>query len=200
MFPDSFQSDRQHARGICHHTLSQYPTSATWKAQQCYRTKEDIQTELREMTRQDIIIQQVTLILWVSLLTYHNKDNGIHRVCLDSEDLNKPIICNHHKAPTSGDNTHRLTASNTYYKSDFKNGFWSIHYTHKCFLLTTFYIHLVRYDFKIYALWFKDVSGCLINGNLSNSRNILEFYASMMMRVYGCWEKEHNVNLLFGSR
>ena len=46
---------------------------------------------------------------WVSSLTYPRKSDGTICPCLDPHDLNKAIICEHYKAPTLEEISHKLS-------------------------------------------------------------------------------------------
>ena len=77
--------------------------------------KGEIDNQLKEMTVPDIITPQVELTTLVSSLTHPCKRDGILRVCLDPKDLNKAIICEHHKATILEEITHKLAGATTNY-------------------------------------------------------------------------------------
>ena len=60
---------------------------------------------------------------WVCSHTCHSMSNGTLRVCLDPKDLNKAIICEHHKASILEEMIHKLAGSTTYCKLDTKMAF-----------------------------------------------------------------------------
>ena len=78
-----------------------------------YRGQGRARNQLKEKTTQDVITPQVGPAARVSSLTHLHKSSSTLRVCLDPKDLNKAIICKHHKAPTLEEITHRLTGSTT---------------------------------------------------------------------------------------
>ena len=64
---------------------------------------------------------------WISSLTYSRKPDGTFCPCLDPHDLNKAIIREHYKAPTSDEISHRLSGATVFSKVDTKDGFWRIY-------------------------------------------------------------------------
>ena len=84
---------------------------------------------------------------WVSSLTYPHKPNGSLCICLDPHNLNKAIIRQHYKAPTSEEISHKLSGATVFSKLDAKDGFWSIHLDTPSSYLTTFNKHKGQYRF-----------------------------------------------------
>ena len=66
--------------------------------------REKIEKTLKEMEDLQTIAPVTRPTKWISLLTYHTKPDGSLRICLDLHDLNKAIIREHYKAPTSRGN------------------------------------------------------------------------------------------------
>ena len=85
-------------------------------------------------------------VLILSLI-YPQKANGSIHVCLDLKDLNKVIICKHHKTSILEEVTYKLDGSKVLSKLDAHNGFWSTHVDYGLSLLTTLNTHLGKYRF-----------------------------------------------------
>ena len=64
--------------------------------------RDDIKDELDDMESQGIItkLKEGEPTAWVNSLVYRRKPNGKLRICLDPNDLNKPISREHHMIPT----------------------------------------------------------------------------------------------------
>ena len=101
-------------------------------------SKEAIDKELDYLIEEEIIMEQVEPTPWVSSVTFLRKPNGDVRVCLDSSNLNKAIIREHHKPMTVEEIAHELAGATVYTKADALKAFLQIHLTHEASLLTTF--------------------------------------------------------------
>ena len=84
---------------------------------------------------------------WVSSFTYPRKSDGSICPCLDPCNLNKAIICEHYKAPTLEEISHKLSGGTVSSKLDAKDGFWSIHLNTPSSYLTTFNTHKGHYQY-----------------------------------------------------
>ena len=99
------------------------------------------------MVHQGIIEKQMEPTPWVSSLTYPKKPNSKLRICLDPKDLSKVIIQENHKALTLEEIAHVLTGATKFSKVDGNKAFFGMHLTEQVSLLTTFNMHLSRYQF-----------------------------------------------------
>ena len=85
---------------------------------------------------------------YLSSITYTQKANGEHCLCLDPHDLNRAICHNHHKMPTIEEVAHEFTNSHYFTKLDAHHGYWSIVLDEESSLLTTFNSPFGRYCFQ----------------------------------------------------
>ena len=104
-------------------------------------SKEAIDKELDYLIEEEIITEQVEPTPWVSSVMFPRKPNGEVRVCLDSSNLNKAIIREHHKPMTVEEIAHELAGATVHTKADALKAFLQIHLMHKASLLTTFNSH-----------------------------------------------------------
>ena len=79
--------------------------------------------ELDYLIEEEIIMEQVEPTPWVSSLTFPMKLNGEVRVCLDTSNLNKAIIREHHKPMTVEEIAHKLVQSHLLHKGQCFEGF-----------------------------------------------------------------------------
>ena len=159
--------------------------------------KEEIEALLKEMTAQDIITPQMELIHRISSLTYPVKSNETMRVCLDTKDLNKTIMCKYHKALTLEEITYRLAGSTKCSKLDVKYVFGAFILRLKSSLLITFNSHLGRYTFKCMPFSLKmsrDIFQMNIDQIVERCLRVLCIHNDLC--IYGKLEREHNLNLI----
>ena len=107
-------------------------------------SKEAIDKELDYLIEEEIIMEQVEPIPWVSSVTFPRKPNGEVRVCLDPSNLNKAIIREHHKPMTVEEIVHELAGATVYTKADALKAFLQIHLTHEASFLMMFNSHRGR--------------------------------------------------------
>ena len=81
-------------------------------------SKEAIDKELDYLIEEEIIMEQVQPMPWVSSVTFPRKPNGEVRVCLDPSNLNKAIIREHHKPMTVEEIAHELARATVYTKAN----------------------------------------------------------------------------------
>ena len=152
---------------------------------------------IQDMVDQEIITPVKEPMEWVSFLTYPKKPNGSLCICLDPRDLNKAIICEHYKAPTLDEITHKLSGAKVFSKSDAKDSFWSIHPDKKSSYLTTFNTHMGHCQFPcmpsglkmsqdVFRLWMDQITDWLPGIIAIHDDNC----------VYGKDTAEHDRNLL----
>ena len=105
------------------------------------KSKEVIDKELDYLIEEEIIItDQVEPTPWICSVTFLIKSNREVRVCLDTSNLNRAIIREHHK-PMMVEIVHKLARATVYTKADALKAFLQIHLTHEAPLLTTFNSH-----------------------------------------------------------
>ena len=110
-------------------------------------SKEAIDKELDYLIEEEIIMEQVEPMPWVSSVTFPRKPNREVRVCLDPSNLNKAIIREHHKPMMVEEIAHELAGATVYTKADALKAFLQIHLTHEASLLTMFNSHRGRLQF-----------------------------------------------------
>ena len=166
-----------------------------WKVPIEHKAK--IEKELNDMVHQGIIVKQMEPTPWVSSLMYPKKPNGKLRICLDPKDLNKAIIWEHHKAQTLKEIAHILTRATKFSKVDGNKAFFGMHLTEQVSLLTTFNMHLGRYQFlrvpfglkmsqDIFQMWMDDI--------VTQCPCVLAIHDDVF--VYGKDDKDHDANLV----
>ena len=132
--------------------------------------REEIEKALQKMVDNEIITPVTEPTKWVSSLTYPRKSDGSIHPCFDPCDLNKAIICEHYKAPTLEEISHKLSNATVFSKLDAKDGFWSIH------LDTPFFIsHNIQHTQRmlsgpLHAIWTQDVPECFPDAHGSDHR------------------------------
>ena len=134
---------------------------------------------------------------WVSSLTYSRKSDGIICPCLDPHILNKAIICEHYKAPTLEEISHKLSSTTVFPKLDAKDGFWSIHLDTPSSYCTIFNTHkgCYRYLHMPFGLKMsKDVFQMCMDQITYRLPGIIAIHNDIC--VYGKTREEHNTNLL----
>jgi len=110
--------------------------------------KQDIERQLHDMLKTNIIRRVDEPTDWVSSITWSLKNNNTWRICLDARDVNKAVKRPHHKTPTLEEIQHKLTGAKVFSKLDAKNGYWSVHLDQESQLLTTFNSPLGRLCFR----------------------------------------------------
>ena len=116
------------------------------------KSKEAIDKELDYLIEEEIIMGQVEPTPWVSSVTFPMKPNGEVRVCLDTSNLNKAIIREHHKPMTVEEIAHELARATVYTKANALKAFLQIQFTHKASLLMTFISHRGCFNFYGFLL------------------------------------------------
>ena len=94
MFPDSFDDMGKYSITLNHNV----PPIQERKCRVPKKAKEEIKSQLKQMTIQDIIMPQVEPTPCASSLIHFETSYGTFRVCLITKDLNKAFIHEHHKA------------------------------------------------------------------------------------------------------
>ena len=90
------------------------------------------------MTEQGIIAPVTAPTPWDSSLVAVPKKNGMLRLCLDPEDLNKAVQREHYPLPTIEDVARRLQGAKVFTKLDVRSSFWHITLDSPSSYLTTF--------------------------------------------------------------
>ena len=91
---------------------------------------------------------------WVNSIVVVQKPNGSLRICLDPVDLNKWVQHPYHPIPSFDDVAAKCSGSNTFFKLDSRQGYWSMELDEESSLLTTFSTifgrnHWKRYPFGV---------------------------------------------------
>jgi len=97
--------------------------------------RDQLKAELDKMTEQGIIAPVTAPTPWDSSLVAVPKKNGMLRLCLDPEDLNKAVQREHYPLPTIEDVARRLQG---FTKLDVRSSFWHITLDSPSSYLTTF--------------------------------------------------------------
>ena len=159
--------------------------------------KAEIEKELNDMVRQGIIAKQMEPTPWVSSLMYLKKPNGKLRICLNPKDLNKAIIRENHKALTLEEIAHELTGATKFLKVDGNKAFFGMHLTEQASLLTTFNMHLGRYQFLCVPFRLKmsqDIFQMQMDDIVAQCPGILAIHDDIF--IYGKDDKDHDANLV----
>ena len=83
---------RQYTRWTLHHTWPPASHQCNMEEVESKKGKEEIETQLREMTMEGISTPQAEPTTWMSSPICPHKANWTLRVCMDQKDLNKAII------------------------------------------------------------------------------------------------------------
>ena len=159
-------------------------------------SKEAIDKELDYLIEEEIITEQVEPTPWVSSVTFPMKPNGEVRVCMDSSNLNKAIIREHHKPMTVEEIAHELARATVYTKADALKAFLQIHLTHEASLLTTFNshrgcLHFLRMPFG--AKMSQDVFQLWMDAILEQCPGVIGIHEDMV--IFGMGQEDHDANL-----
>ena len=158
--------------------------------------RDEIKSELDDMTENGIIRKVAEPTDWVSSIVYVRKSNGKLRLCLDPKDLNKDIMRCHHRTPTLEELTHKLSGAKFFSKLDAKNGYWSVKLDQESQLLTTFNSPFGRYCFRrmpFGLVMSQDVFQQKMDMILEGCPGTLALIDDVI--VYGKNKQEHNENL-----
>lgn len=107
--------------------------------------REQLKSELTEMTEKGIICPVTEPTQWISSLVCVPKKNGKLRICLDPKDLNSAICRENYPLPTIEDISTRLYNAKVFTKLDVRNGFWHVPLDEESSFLTTFNTPFGRY-------------------------------------------------------
>ena len=100
-----------------------------------------------EFINQGVIVPVEEPADWVSSLAYSWKASEKLQVCLDTNDLNASIRCDHEKTPTVEEITHELAGSTCFTKLDGTSFYLCIVLNYESSLLTTFNTPWARFRF-----------------------------------------------------
>ena len=75
---------------------------------------------------------------WVSQLVLTKKKNGQIRICIDPQELNKALLCEHYILPVLEDTLHEMRDSRFFSKADLSSGYWHVELDEESSHLTTF--------------------------------------------------------------
>ena len=155
-------------------------------------SKEAIDKELDYLIEEEIITEQVEPTPWVSSVTFPRKPNGEVRVYLDTSNLNKAIIREHHKPMTV-----ELAGVTVYTKADALKAFLQIHLTHEASLLTTFNSHrewlrFLRMPFG--AKMSQDVFQLRMDAILEECPGVIGIHDDIV--IFGVDQEDHDANLI----
>ena len=117
--------------------------------------------------------------------------------CLDPHDLNKVIICEHYKAPTLEEISHKLSGTTVFSKLDAKDGFWSMHLDTPSSYLTTFNTHEGHYRYLCMPFGLK-MSQDVFQMHMEQITDRLPGIIAIQddICVYSKTREEHDTNLL----
>ena len=113
-----------------------------------YALNSRLETKLKDMVKQGVIVSVDEPTDWVSSLVVVEKKNGTLRVCLDPRDLNRAIKREHHPTPRPEDVAAKLHGKKVFSIIDQKDGYWQIKLDEKSSKLCTFNTPFGRYRFR----------------------------------------------------
>ena len=100
--------------------------------------KDNLQAELRRLTKLQIIEPVSKPTKWVSSMVTTKKPNGDIRICIDPKDLNEALQRSHYPIPTMDDVLPQLNNAKIFTTVDMKCGFWQVKLDDASADLTTF--------------------------------------------------------------
>ena len=107
--------------------------------------RDKLKQTLEHLTQQGIITPVTEPTDWISSMVVVTKKNGMLRICLDPNDLNRAVQREHYPLPTIKDITTRLHGAKLFTVLDVKNGFWHVALDEQSSFLTTFYTPFGRF-------------------------------------------------------
>ena len=128
---------------------------------------------------------------------YPKKANGKLKICLNSKDFNKAIICENHKAPTLEEIAHILMGATKFSKVDGNKAFFGMHLTEEASLLTTFNTHLGRYRFLCVPFGIKmsqDIFQTRMDDIVAQCPGVLAIHNDVF--IYRKNDRDHNANII----
>ncbi|KAK2702145.1 hypothetical protein QYM36_019275, partial [Artemia franciscana] len=120
-----------------------------------FALQEKLKEELDCLEVMGIIEKTTTPTEWVNSIVVVQKPNGSLRICLDPVGLNKWVQRPYHPIPSFDDIAAKCSGSNTFFKLDARQGYWSMELDEESSLLTTFSTTFGRYRWKRYPFGVK---------------------------------------------
>ena len=197
VFPNSFDTTGNMPGQYTIRVDSSVPPIQNAQRKVLIEAMEEIEKGLQKMVDNGIIAPVTEPTKWVSSPTYPRKSDSIICPCLDPHDLNKAIICEHYKAPTLEEISHKLSGTTVFSKLDAKDGFWSIHLDTLSSYLTTFNTHKGHYWYLCMPFELKmsqDVFQMHMNQITDRLPKIIGIHDDIC--VFGKTREEHDTNLL----
>lgn len=100
--------------------------------------EEEVDKQLDDLLRRDIVEMVNTPSRWVSPLTLAMKNDGSFRLCVDMREANKAIIRERHPLPTFDDICPLLAGSTIFSTFDVKSAFYQLEISEESRYITTF--------------------------------------------------------------
>ncbi|XP_065195493.1 uncharacterized protein K02A2.6-like [Sycon ciliatum] len=113
-----------------------------------FSIRADIETELKRLTKLDIIEPVKEATPWVSPLVPVRKPNGALRLCVDYRELNKRVTRERNVLPTVDEITAQLDGAGVFSVLDAESGFHQLLLSEEARPLTTFSSHCGLFRFK----------------------------------------------------
>ncbi|KAK2710069.1 hypothetical protein QYM36_013668 [Artemia franciscana] len=120
-----------------------------------FALQEKLKEELDRLEVMGIIEKTTTPTEWANSIVVVQKPNGSLRICLDPVDLNEWVQRPYHPIPSFDDVAAKCSGSNTFFKLDARQGYWSMELDEESSLLTTFSTTFGRYRWKQYPFGVK---------------------------------------------
>ena len=120
-----------------------------------FALQEKLKEELDRLEVMGIIEKTTTQTEWINSIVVVQKPNGSLRICLDPVDLNKWVQRPYHPIPSFDDVAAKCSGSNTFFKLDARQGYWSMELDEESSLLTTFSTTFGRCRWKRYPFGVK---------------------------------------------
>ena len=115
-----------------------------------FALQEKLKEKLDRLEVMGIIEKTSTPTEWVNSIVGVQKPNGSLRICLDPVDLDKWVLRPYHPIPSLDDVAAKCSGSNTFFKLDARQGYWSMELDEESSLPTTFSTTFGKYHWKRY--------------------------------------------------
>nr|GFC28088.1 putative reverse transcriptase domain-containing protein [Tanacetum cinerariifolium] len=114
----------------------------------------DLSEQLKELSDKGFI-RPSFLTMGSSSLICQKKD-GLFRMCIDYQELNKLMVKNHYPLPRIDDLFDQLQGSNVYSKIDLRSDYHQLRVQEEDIPKTAFRTRYGHYEFQNYAIWFDE--------------------------------------------
>lgn len=113
-----------------------------------YQLRHDLEKELRNLQREDIIEKATNPSEWVLPIVITSKKSGDMRLCIDMQQADRAVIWERYPIPRIEDILSDLQGSQYYSKLDLNSAFNQIEVDEQSSEITTFITHIGLFRFK----------------------------------------------------